>query len=198
MLETLYEWYAIAFEDAVYTRQEGALVKPEGAEDDVEEVQRPENFEEEVRFNAKAMVLQTYSASVQRNEALFDIGSNVHIVNNSTKFRQSTVRQIEKGQILINTGAGAVFAEAIGEADWVFTAPDGGRTSIKTKHTLLVRNFPINIFSGESFYRGDGYLDRNTLRNALGDALTTIDVKKRGFLLWGYGLPEPEISSHAK
>ena len=57
------------------------------------------------------------------------------------------------------------------------------RINIKTKYIFFVRNFLINIFLKELFYKKNDYLNKNILRNALSNTFIIINVKKRRFLL---------------
>ncbi|KAI1001277.1 hypothetical protein K3495_g6923 [Podosphaera aphanis] len=51
--------------------------------------------------------------------------------------------------------------------------------------------FPLNIVSGERFYRRDGYLEKNRIVSPNGEVLSYINTERRGFFLWLYNQDEP-------
>lgn len=202
-LEELLEWYDKSAPDAVYrqVKPEGVAastpVGQEGAEDeeDVEEVVR-EGVPDATTIACQAMILQTHSISGTKNQLLWDSGSNVNITNNPDDLVKGTIKGIEQGRFAINTGAGPVYASAVGTAAWQLTKPDRSRLDLTMSYTLVVKEFPLKILSGEVWYRKGGYLDHNILKSPDGKALTMINVERRGFLLWTFGIPEPEISNN--
>lgn len=109
---------------------------------------------------------------------------------------KGTIKGIEQSRFAINTGAGLVYASVVGIAAWQLIKPDRSRLDLIMSYILVVKEFPFKILFGEVWYRKGGYLDYNILKLPDGKAFMMINVERRGFLLWTFGISEPEISNN--
>ncbi|KAG7422301.1 Copia protein [Fusarium oxysporum f. sp. rapae] len=117
----------------------------------------------------------------EKDRWLWDTGSDLHVINNEKWYRDGEWAELEE-TVPIITGGGTVYPTAVGTA--LVTLHNGSDTNtISLTHTVLVRDFPLNIFSGEKLYLAGGYLQKNNVVNRSDEVITTIDVKARGFLL---------------
>lgn len=118
-------------------------------------------------------------------------GADIDATNDKKNFRPVTVVNLGPKQFPIRTGNGVVYAECVGEVWLSLKGKDKERRVMRIKYTLFLRNLPVNIVSGERFYRSGGYLERNRLIDPEGNIITYIDPLRRGFFLWIYNQPEP-------
>ncbi|KAI0867272.1 hypothetical protein GGS24DRAFT_516338 [Hypoxylon argillaceum] len=137
-----------------------------------------------------------YHIDQHRKDVLFDTGANVEITNNESDFQKDTVidLRLKDKQYTINTGGGPVLVHKMGTILRRFRTPEGGKYEMLIRYTLLCPTFPLNIFSGERFYLGGGYMDKQVLRDHKSKAITNLNVEKRGFFLWIYGEKEPFVT----
>lgn len=69
--------------------------------------------------------------------------------------------------------------------------PGGTRTVLRLKYVVCIKQFPMNIVSGEKFYRKGGSLEGHRLLSPRKETLTFINPDRRGFFLWLFNQPEP-------
>jgi hypothetical protein len=91
------------------------------------------------------------------------------------------------------TGGGPVYPTALGTAVIETVGPDEQPHAITLGMVALVEDFPLNVFSGERFYRAGGYLQKDILISPDGQKVATIDIFKRGFYLQIFGYDDPAI-----
>lgn len=58
---------------------------------------------------------------------------------------------------------------------------------MKLSYMVLIKTFPINIFSGVKLYRTGGYLNKNKVICPTGRPIAKINVGHRGFFLHLFG-----------
>ncbi|KAI0995048.1 hypothetical protein K3495_g13133, partial [Podosphaera aphanis] len=137
---------------------------------------------------------QILSASGENSVAnrwLFDTGADDDATNRRQNFKPGTVVELKPKQFPIQTVGGIVCAECVGEVWLSLTGPGGAQTSMRLKYVVYLKIFPLNIVSGERFYRSGGYLERNRIISPNGEVLSYINAERRGFFLWLYNQPEP-------
>ncbi|KAI7771198.1 hypothetical protein LZL87_012956 [Fusarium oxysporum] len=102
-------------------------------------------------------------------------GSDLHIINDEKWYRDGAWAELEE-TVPIITGGGTVYPTATGTA--LITLHNGSNTNtISLTHTVLVKDFPLNIFSGEKLYLARGYIQENSIINQSDDVITTIYIK---------------------
>ncbi|KAH8743994.1 hypothetical protein F5883DRAFT_722426 [Diaporthe sp. PMI_573] len=152
----------------------------------------------------RAMVVQSHSASSgvspyaaqQRRRWLYDTGSDIHIINDQKWYTQSTPLD---QQPPIMTGGGPVYATEVGAAK--VTLENGTKNGhvVTLNYAVLIKDFPINIFSGERWHLYGGYMGRDRGRDALfsarNEVVTLFNVKTRGFYMQVHGHAPPERST---
>ena len=133
-----------------------------------------------------------------KNRWLFDTGADIDATNQKRNFRPGTIVDLGPKQFPIRTGNGIVYAECVGEV-WLTLKGKGHEKSvIRIKYTLYLKDLPVNIISGERFYKSGGYLEKNRLIDPEGNIISYIDTLRRGFFLWIYNQPEPLKSTTPK
>ncbi|KAI2768048.1 hypothetical protein F4815DRAFT_498322 [Daldinia loculata] len=159
-----------------------------------EEIWSPEAVKIHENLTTHTYHLRAFSAEVgKKTELLFDTGSNVHITNDDGDYDAGTVVDIRKFDFTIGTGAGRVTAEKMGRARYEIMSDTYSHSITILNHVLYVKTFPIKIFSGELFYRYGGYIEKDQIKDSRDKTIASLNVKKRGFLLWQRGTREPEV-----
>ncbi|KAI0999113.1 hypothetical protein K3495_g9080 [Podosphaera aphanis] len=125
------------------------------------------------------------------NRWLFDTGADVDATNRRQNFKPGIVVELKPKQFPIQTGSVVVCAECVGEVWLSLTGPGGAQTSMRLKYVVYLKVFPLNIVSGERFYRSGGHLNGNMIVSPNGEVLTHINAERRGFFLWLFNQPEP-------
>lgn len=148
-----------------------------------------ENVGASIQFTQQ--ILSASGESGVKNRWLFDTGADVDATNNRRNFKPGTVVELKPNQFPIQTGGGIVCAECVGEVWLSLTGPGGKQTSMRLKYVVYLKAFPLNIISGERFYRSGGFLDKNKIVSPNSEILSYIDAERRGFFLWLFNQPEP-------
>jgi hypothetical protein len=109
------------------------------------------------------------------------LGSDLYVINDEKWYYDDEYAELDE-TIPIVTGGGVIYLTVVGN---VFITICNGNlnTMILLIYTVLVRDFPLNIFSGERLYLRGGYIDRNNIYNKDSKVFVTIDVKSCGFML---------------
>ncbi|KAI0992379.1 hypothetical protein K3495_g15807, partial [Podosphaera aphanis] len=136
-------------------------------------------------------ILSTTGGDKASDRWLFDTGADIDATNNSKNFRPGTVVELRPGQFPIQTGNGTVHAESMGEVWLPLTGPNGRRSTMRLKYVAFLKDFPLNVVSGERFYRKGGRLKDEQIVDPNGEVLSHICAERRGFFLWLYNHPEP-------
>ncbi|KHJ34000.1 hypothetical protein EV44_g3393 [Erysiphe necator] len=84
---------------------------------------------------------------------LFDTGAHVDAINNRDNFAPGTIVDLRHGQFPIQTGNGTINSESIVEVWLPLTGPIGIKSVTRLKYVAYLKSFPLNIVSGERFYR---------------------------------------------
>ncbi|POS83483.1 hypothetical protein EPUL_005493 [Erysiphe pulchra] len=149
-------------------------------------------------INIAQQILSTSSMSSTTGRWLFDTGADIDATNKRTNLVPDTIVDLEPKQFPVQTGSEVVYAECVGEVLLSLKGVKSERMVIRLKYIVCLKPLPINIMSGERFFRRGGYLDRNRIINPEGRILTHIDTERRGFFLWLHGRPEPLKSVSSK
>ncbi|KAI2464632.1 hypothetical protein F4781DRAFT_436227 [Annulohypoxylon bovei var. microspora] len=174
-----------AYEDEMEKRRTGS-----SSRDDDDHVMASTDTEP----TGTCLVTQAHSSALgKKNNLLFDTGSNVHITNSMDDFDPATIVDIKKHNFKITTGGGTVKADLMGKATFNLVKGGDQYTAVALNHVLYVDTFPIRIISGELFCRYGGKIDNTALREPGGHVIATLDIQKRGFLLWIHGEAEPSV-----
>ncbi|KAI0991063.1 hypothetical protein K3495_g17124, partial [Podosphaera aphanis] len=108
--------------------------------------------------NVTQQILSTAGVNTSSDRWLFDTGADVDATNKWQNFRPGTVVELNPCQFPIQTGNGIVYAECIGEVWLPLTDPNGSKSIMRLKYVVYIKEFPLNIVSGERFYRKGGRL----------------------------------------
>ncbi|ORY61646.1 uncharacterized protein BCR38DRAFT_440798 [Pseudomassariella vexata] len=130
--------------------------------------------------------------SADPDQLLFDTGADIHVTNDEDDFTEGTIVTLKKNAYPVITGGGIVHAQKVGTIKWLVKGPDGLRNYLAAKYVLFVPKFPIKVFSGKLFYLNGGTIRGNDIVSNTGTVVTTIDVKRRGWLLWQFGKKQPQ------
>lgn len=84
-----------------------------------------------------------------------------------------------------------VFGSSMGQVKLPLQGPKGEVNILTLKYVVCIDKIPLNIVSGERFYRAGGRLEGDRVVNADGITITNLDSERRGFFLWLHGKPEP-------
>ncbi|KAI0996239.1 hypothetical protein K3495_g11942 [Podosphaera aphanis] len=141
--------------------------------------------------NVTEQILSTAGVNTSSDRWLFDTGVDIDATNKRQNFRPGTVVELKPCQFPIQTGNGFVYAECIGEVWLPLTGPNGSKSIMRLKYVVYIKEFPLNIVSGERFYRKGGRLKGEQIVSPNGEVLSYIDADRRGFFLWLYNQPEP-------
>lgn len=121
---------------------------------------------------------------------LFDTGPDIDATNDQKNFIPGTVVELSPKQFSIQTGNGIIFGSCMGEVLLPLKGPSGEKTLLTLKYVVCLNELPLNIISGERFYKHGGRLQGNQLINKSGQILTHMDIQRRGFFLWLHNQPE--------
>ncbi|POS82861.1 hypothetical protein EPUL_005525 [Erysiphe pulchra] len=146
-------------------------------------------------INIAQQILSTSSMSSTTDRLLFDTGANIDATYKRTNLVPDTIVDLGLKQFPVQTGSGVVYAECVDEVLLPLKGVKSERMVIRLKYVVCLKSLPLNIMSGERFYRRGGYLDRNRIISCI---LTHIDTERRGFFLWLHGRPEPLKSVSSK
>lgn len=136
-------------------------------------------------------ILSAAGGDEAKNRWLFDTGADIDATNNRHNLKKGTIVELKTKQFPIQTGNGIVYAECVGEVWLALHGPNATQTVMRLKYVVFLKTFPLNIVSGERFYRSGGRLDGNKLISPTGTALSFINAERRGFFLWLFDQPEP-------
>ncbi|KHJ34176.1 hypothetical protein EV44_g3800 [Erysiphe necator] len=142
-------------------------------------------------INIAQQILSTSSLSSTTDKWLFDTGADIDATNRRINLVPEKIVDLRPKQFPVQTGSGIVFAECVGEVLLPLKGIKSERTVIRLKYVVCLKSLPLNIISGERFYRRGGYIDRNRIVNPEGRTITHIDTERRRFFLWLHGRPEP-------
>ncbi|POS82536.1 hypothetical protein EPUL_004524, partial [Erysiphe pulchra] len=141
-------------------------------------------------INVAQQILSTTSMSSTSDRWLFDTGADIDATNRRTNSVPDTIVDLGPKQFPVQIGSGIVYAECVGEILLPLKGIKSERTVIRLKYVVCLKSLPLNIMSGERFYRRGGYLDQNRIVNPEGRTLTHIDTERRRFLCL-HGRPKP-------
>ena len=142
-------------------------------------------------INFTQQILSVGSSDDVKSRWLFDTGADIDATNNRQHFKQDTIVELKPKQFPIQTGNGVVYAESVGEVWLPLQGPNASKTVMKLMYVVYLRVFPLNIVSGERFYRSGGQLNGNRIISPTGAVLSFINTERRGFFLWLFNNPEP-------
>lgn len=97
-------------------------------------------------------ILSTAGGDKACERWLFDTGADIDATNNIKNFRPGTIVELRPGQFPIQTGNGTVHAESMGEVWLPLTGPNGSKSTMRLKYVAFLKDFPLNVVSGERFY----------------------------------------------
>ncbi|CAD6498717.1 BgTH12-01134 [Blumeria graminis f. sp. triticale] len=129
--------------------------------------------------------------SLIRKRWLFDTGADINATNNLKNFVKESVRNLRPREVAIRTGSGVIYPEKIGEVCLKVRNSKNKARRLRLKNVFYVKNLPVNIISGELFYRSGCSLQGEKLVDSNGSIISLINVNKRGFFLWLSGEDEP-------
>ena len=159
---------------------------------------RPKSPASMATIGVTQQIMKIGDSADTKNRWLFDTGADIDATNQKRNFRPGTIVDLGPKQFPIRTGNGIVYAECVGEV-WLTLKGKGHEKSvIRIKYTLYLKDLPVNIISGERFYKSGGYLEKNRLIDPEGNIISYIDTLRRGFFLWIYNQPEPLKSTTPK
>ena len=126
---------------------------------------------------------------------LFDTGADIHATNDGGDFVRSVA--LPPNAPVISTGAGPIRPTAIGDVELTLNY-EGDPRKILLTNVLLIKQFPVKIFSGEIFLLQGGILRKHTLVTRSGCEIAKLDLKESGLFLHEYGRPKPIKHGHIK
>lgn len=121
----------------------------------------------------------------------FDIGTDINATNDIKNFVKGSVRLFKPREVAIRTDYGNIYPEKIGEVCLNVKGFEARARRLRFKNIFYVKNLPVNIISGELFYRNECSLQGEKFVDNTGNIMSLLNVSKRGFFLWFSREDEP-------